>query len=109
MATNLDVVNRLQSYTATLKHVNEQHIMSAYYWLVKRVPKENRVEVTGFKSNEPNKANEEYNKAERLLKVEEGEDVVLVSVDSMKALMLAYPNYFADTHRFVTVLQRALI
>jgi ppGpp synthetase/RelA/SpoT-type nucleotidyltranferase len=108
LVAKLDIVNRLQAYNATLKHINEQHIINAHYWRVKREPRQNRVVVSGFKSNEPERATEAYNKAERLLKLEEVEDVVLVAAESMKSLMLAYPNYFADTHRFIAILNRAL-
>jgi hypothetical protein len=70
----LDVVRRLDAYNATLKHVNERHILGAHYYLVKREPRQNRVMITGFKSNEPDKATEAYARAERLIKLSEGED-----------------------------------
>ena len=53
----------------------------------------------------------EYLESERQARFEfsEEQDAVLVSVDSMKALRAAYPNYFADTRRFVREVQRAML
>jgi hypothetical protein len=36
-----------------------------------------------------------------------GLDAVLVSVESVKALKQAYPNYFLDTHRFLDAVEIA--
>jgi hypothetical protein len=38
----------------------------------------------------------------------EGVDVVLVSVTSIAGLRSAYPNYFLDTTRFVSILKETL-
>ena len=35
-------------------------------------------------------------------------DAVLVSVDSVASLRRAYPNYFADTHKFLELVSDAL-
>ena len=46
-------------------------------------------------------ASEAYSSAERAYKEKYHIDVVLVSADSVDALARAYPNYFADTQKFL--------
>ena len=64
--------------------------------------------VTGFSRRELKKASIAYSKKEKQIRDKKGTDAVLVSVDSMRNLQRAYPNYFADTHRFVIELKSAL-
>ena len=59
--------------------------------------------VAGYAANASQKANLDYTIAESNKK--EGDNIVLVSVDSLKALMRAYPNYFLDTSQFTDLLR----
>ena len=66
----------------------------------------NKVLVTGFAANMSQAANLAYTRAESNKK--EGDNIVLVSVGSLKSLMRAYPNYFLDTHQFTELLKQTL-
>ena len=49
-----------------------------------------------------------YAQKERQIRNKRGKDAVLVSVDSIRNLQRAYPNYFADTRMFARELNAAL-
>jgi hypothetical protein len=59
--------------------------------------------VYSFKREEFERAVKQWRLAEH-----SGINAVLVTVDSMHDLMLAYPNYFADTEVFLGVLDESL-
>jgi hypothetical protein len=64
--------------------------------------------VTGYKRSELKQASRAYAKKERQIREKSGTDAVLVSVDSIRNVQRAYPNYFADTRLFVEVLKRVI-
>jgi putative GTP pyrophosphokinase len=45
---------------------------------------------------------------ERAIKNKELSDSVLVSVDNLRSLRRAYPNYFSDTTVFISAIERAI-
>ena len=64
----------------------------------------NTVGVTGFQDrNEASKAIAEIEKSKRT-----DIDAVLVWVSSIRRLRVAYPNYYADTEKFIDALDSAL-
>ncbi|HJW80154.1 MAG: RelA/SpoT domain-containing protein [Microvirga sp.] len=103
----LNVVRRLQAYGDALKRI-EGDTQNAHYYLLQLDPGARQLLVTGFKANEAEEAQDRYTEAERQCKDKPGTDAVLVSVESVAALPRAYPNYFADTRVFVTLLLQAL-
>jgi Region found in RelA / SpoT proteins len=56
---------------------------------------------TPFKSDELQRASEEYLKIERETEGRPEIQVVLVSVESLESLKVAYPNYYLDTGAFI--------
>ena len=64
--------------------------------------------VTGYMRKDLKKASKAYANKEKQILDKKGTDAVLVSVDSIRHLQRAYPNYFADTRRFVNELKMAL-
>lgn len=80
----------------------------AHFYLVSLDSNEKTVTVEGFKQNEAEAASQRYLEVERNLLGKEGNDAVLVSVDSLELLQRAYPNYFLDTNVFIAALQEAL-
>jgi len=80
----------------------------AQYFLLELDPVLKRIRVTGYRSNELDKASSDYLTVERnILSGAAGRDAVLVSVKSFSALKQAYPNYFLDTHRFIRAVRQA--
>ena len=106
----LDVIGHLNSYRLILDAVPNPVFRRFPYFLLELKPQTGRLRVTPYTRRDGGRASLEYIKAEgqqQLLPLEE-RDSVLVSVDSMKALRTAYPNYFADTRRFVNEITAAL-
>jgi hypothetical protein len=60
----------------------------------------------GFIESDSQGAADQYLRIERSLNSSEGDEAVLVSVDSIESLRKAYPNYFLDTGMFVKVINR---
>lgn len=56
--------------------------------------------IYGFKAGQSQQANDQYLELEKRFSERTDKNVVLVSVDAMKKLRKAYPNYFADTNSF---------
>jgi len=102
-ARELDVDGRLTSYGAALRTLEEPSAKKAHYYLLALDPGARSVAITGFKSNELDKATRNYLAIERA-----GTDAVLVSVESLELLRRAYPNYFLDTRVFLNALKRAI-
>jgi len=105
VARQLDVEGRLTSYGAALQTLERPSAKQAqaHYFLLALDPGARSVAITGFRSNELEKANNEYLATER-----RGADAVLVSVESLALLRRAYPNYFLDTRVFLDALRRAI-
>jgi len=53
-------------------------------------------------------AQQDYLAAEEEIQSTPGRQAVLVSADSMDAVRVAYPNFYADTRAFIYALQNAL-
>ena len=65
------------------------------------------VTITGFEVDQLEEANAKYLEIEKGLN-EPGAQAVLVSVESLKALRTAYPNYFLDTRLFLNTVRTVL-
>jgi ppGpp synthetase/RelA/SpoT-type nucleotidyltranferase len=70
------------------------------YILLTLDTKERNVTVRSFSKNQVTQATLAYNDAELAYAADSTKDVVLVSVDSMHSLNIAYPNYFWDMEVF---------
>ena len=106
----LDVIEHLNSYRAILHAIPDPVFDTFAYFLLELNPKEGRLTITPYVGSDAERASSAYTRAEgqQLPFFPDERDSVLVSVNSMKALRTAYPNYFADTRRFVTEINRAL-
>ncbi len=103
----LEVIHHLKSWRFSLQKFPELGANS-HYFLVQTFPVENRVSVTGYKKENLADANTAYLEAEeKALTGKEVSDSVLVSVDNLRSLRRAYPNYFSDTDLFIAAIQRA--
>ncbi len=104
----LGVVNHLQIYAAALSIQEEaDELKDAKFFLLELDPVATRLQITGYKADELEKASSDYMAVERNA-ISHGRDAVLVSVDSFTALKQAYPNYYLDTHRFIQVVKSAI-
>jgi hypothetical protein len=107
---DLDVIGALTNYRLLLDNVPLGTFEGIPYFLLELDSRDGRLRIMPYSRREASAASTEYLASERQARFEfaEDRDAVLVSVDSMKALRAAYPNYFADTRRFVREVQRAV-
>jgi Region found in RelA / SpoT proteins len=106
----LDVIGHLRDYRVVLDNVPLGAFRSLNYFLLQLKPREGRLLITPYRRRESEEGSRQYFQAERQARfeLEEDSDAVLVSVDSLKELRAAYPNYYADTRRFVNAVIQAV-
>jgi hypothetical protein len=107
-ANELQVIKSLAGFTTALRVTERPSVRDAYYYLLYLDNINDRLKVTGYTRRELTQASNAYAKIEKLIRNTQRNDAVLVSVDSIRNLRRAYPNYFADTSTFVAELNRAL-
>jgi hypothetical protein len=107
---DLDVIGHLRGYRVVLDNVPLGTFKGVSYFLLQLRPKEGRLVITPYQRKESEEASRQYFQAEQQARFEfpEESDAVLVSVDDLKELRAAYPNYYADTRRFVNAVLRAI-
>ena len=100
----LNVRHRLARWTKALRQLRNQDI-EGYTWLLIVLNLANTtVKVTGFADpKEASSAIAEIEKAQR-----KDVDAVLVWVESITDLKEAYPNYYADTREFLTIMNASV-
>ena len=100
----LMVRERLQGWTGALQTLRKHRIKGFKWLLLVLDVSANTIEVTGY-SDRP-KASEAVAKIEQSKRGDI--DAVLVWVNSIQKLRVAYPNYYADTGKFLDALDFAL-
>ena len=95
----LRVVDRLNAYSIFERYVPNIQPKNAKYFLLELDLNEYQIAVDGF--TDFAKATAAYVASERKALGNAAFDVVLVSLDSLWDLKIAYPNYFADTNAFL--------
>lgn len=106
LAASLHVVGILRTYTATLQQVGK--VAKMKYYLMDLDPDQQNVRLTGFTAAQTKEANDSYTQTEKNMPMDSNRQVVLVSVDSLQALRQAYPNYFLDTTKFVSLVENVI-
>jgi ppGpp synthetase/RelA/SpoT-type nucleotidyltranferase len=108
-AQELQVLDSLAGFATAL---NVTHKASAEgkdaYFLLSLDNINRRLKYTGYKTTELERAAKAYSRQEERIRTGKGVDAVLVSVDYIRNLKRAYPNYFADTRLFSRVLREAI-
>ena len=95
----LDVINKLNTFVV-LPEFGEV-LKKATYCLLMLDTKLRKVSYKTYSMGEFHTASADYSKEEIKSKNDPGKDVVLVLASSINNLKQAYPNYFADTTKFV--------
>jgi hypothetical protein len=103
----LHVENVLSGWGKAVNIVEDQSDKSHVFLMVLN-SEVRTVRVRGFSQADRSRASEEYLRLETENKDKPEIQTVLVSVDSIQALRTAYPNYFLDTHAFITVMKQAI-
>lgn len=105
LARKLRPVERLSTYSQAIRVVENASRKSKYYLLELR-PEKGFLQVSGYLESASELASKDYLSIEGTLNVDEGDEAVLVSVDSIDNLRRAYPNYFLDTSVFTEAIGR---
>lgn len=104
----LDIFERLESYSEALNIIEEQSGKEHHFYLIELDALERQTTIRTFPIGQSQAAASEYAKTEERVKSQPGSDAVLVSVDSLAQLRRAYPNYFADTRVFLSLVSQVL-
>ena len=104
LSRELNVRGRLRGWSSALTSLPRRNVQH-FEWLLLALDVEaNTIKVTGFENRQ--------RAAEELAVIERSRssnlDVVLVWVRSIHELKSAYPNYYADTRKFMDALEFAL-
>jgi len=107
-AGHLNVLATLKNYSQAVQVALEGTLKGHYYFLLRLVPQEGRMVVTGFPKKMLEEASKRYTEVEKEIVGKPGAEAVLVSVESMAQLRRAYPNYFLDTDAFLDEVKEAV-
>lgn len=103
----LHVLSKLQGFSIAANHITAEKGAGSYHLVI--LNSENRrVLIQPFPKTQLEQANIEYAKVEERAQRGEQVEAVLVSAGPVAALRKAYPNYFLDTHQFVTQVTRLI-
>jgi hypothetical protein len=108
LSQQLDVRNRLEAYGRALSIVEDPGAQRAKFFLLELQPAEGRLRIRGYMQDGLARANDDYLDVERRLTGLPGAEAVLVSVESLRSLRRAYPNYFLDTRVFIQAVNAAI-
>ena len=103
--SRLGVVERMHQYRALIHQIpGWESDMGGHYFLLVRRPDEGTTYISAYSKRDFHQATEEYSASEASAAHIPGADAVLVSVNSIRALQRAYPNYWLDTNVFLSEL-----
>ena len=106
-AQHLKVKETLEAFGKALNVVEHDQMREYQYFLLVLEPTKDSLAIHAYRHGDLARANDAYLAAEQRLADTAG-DVVLVASDSLESLRRAFPNYFADTERFVADMERLL-
>jgi ppGpp synthetase/RelA/SpoT-type nucleotidyltranferase len=106
MEAELEVVKSLGMYKTLVEHLKDTAGEKTHYYLLELNATAMNVSVSGYAREALPLATSDYLDREKWAKGKEGIQVVLVAAQSLTALRKAYPNYFLDTGKFVSQINR---
>ena len=104
---DLHVLRKLQGFSIATDKITTVKGPGNYH-LVILDSSTRSVSIRPFPKTQLEQANIEYAKIEERAQNGEPIEAVLVSAGPIEALKKAYPNYFLDTHAFVTQIERVI-
>jgi hypothetical protein len=99
----LNVIATLQGWTNAITYTSDKR--RGHLYLLTLNFAERKMAVRQFAKTEAEVAADEYSRTEKRNINKADVQTVLVSVDSLDALRLAYPNYYMDTTAFVRLVE----
>lgn len=105
LSTLLKVIPLFEGMAYTVPAREDRLDIPGDYYILELNSEERYTHYRPFKKSEFSKAAKEYADLERTHKDNQNIQVVLVSVDSLEALKIAFPSYFFDTKQFVDLIR----
>ncbi|WP_047416049.1 RelA/SpoT domain-containing protein [Cellulophaga sp. Hel_I_12] len=105
----LDVIHTLEGFSAALKFTTESGKIKSGFFILQLDPIAKIVNISSFPSGSKGlrEASEAYLVIEKENQFNQ-KNIVLVSSDTLETLKLTYPNYYADTSRFIYILKETI-
>lgn len=100
-----NIISRLSAINVAINHTNEKMKGMGYY-LLRLNFQEQMLKISGFQTEQVEAATNAYNQIESFN--DPNIDAVLVSATSFDELKDAYPNYFTDISKFVSIMRNLL-
>jgi hypothetical protein len=107
-ATKLDIISVLAGYSTAVDYITGHGTSPGQYRLIVLDNEKKMLTISSYASENLEIAFQEYSEKEKEIAGKKGMDAVLVSVDSIRSLRRAYPNYFLDTGAFLAAVRAAI-
>ena len=101
-------IERLEHFGSLIKYLTTKRNPDYRLFLMHLKPMEGVTMITGYRTAAMQQATSNYLATEKEADASQGEDVVLVTADSIDSLRRAYPNYFLDTKSLVRRILKSL-
>ena len=106
LSEELDAVDRIAGWSQAVRIIQDhKDELKAHFLLIVLDLKEHTVAVRGYSKARLADASEEYARLEKQNELDATKNIVMVSIGSINSLKNAYPNYFLDTHDFLSKLK----
>lgn len=101
----LNIIEKLNSFSIATNAIEKRKVPGNYHVIfLDSINK--KVSIRSYGQQRIDAANMYYALLESMTKEQDGQQVVLVATNSIKALRKAYPNYFLDTKAFIAALRK---
>jgi ppGpp synthetase/RelA/SpoT-type nucleotidyltranferase len=108
LSGQLNVEDMLMGWGVAVHNILTGPAHGAAAFLLELDTSNKTLQTTAFKSDELQKASDEYLRIEKQTEGRPEIQAVLVSVESLEALKAAYPNYYLDTGAFIGAMKYAV-
>lgn len=102
-----NILQNLKALAVSNKNIENQANNKNYYFIVLLDFDKSTLRITGFKKRDFEEAKKLYDFYEEDLR-DKNSDVVLISLDEVKMLKKAFPNYYLDSNSFIDVITKEL-
>lgn len=108
IAKDLNVADMMAGWSFALTRLPPSNVANAAAYLIVLDIGNHTFDVRGFKEDELERASDAYLEIEKRTASDPNVHGVLVSLNSVRAIRNAYPNYYVDNRAFIQALQFAL-
>ena len=106
LADKLKVVEHLLAFRDSMETISIGRRGGSYYYLLDLDAEARKVTIKSYNKTQLEVASADYLTLEK--RIDAKRNAVLVSADSVESLKAAFPNYYLDTHFFISILNIVL-